>query len=66
MCAVIVLFNALLLVYTAIIAPVQICLWNDDDPCSRIPTLFFDAAVDIFFLVHIHSHTHACVNKEVE
>jgi hypothetical protein len=46
-----VLCNAVFLVYTAIIAPVQICLWNYDDPCKSIATLYFDTFVDIFFLV---------------
>jgi hypothetical protein len=43
--------NALLLVYTGVIAPLQICLWTYDDPCNKFPTLFFDVFVDCFFLV---------------
>jgi hypothetical protein len=51
MLAVMVMCNAVFLAYTAAIAPVQICLWNYDDPCNSIATLYFDAFVDIFFLV---------------
>ena len=40
-----------LLLYTAIIVPVQICMWNYDDPCHIFPTLQFDIIVDTFFLV---------------
>ncbi len=29
------LVKTILLVYTAIIIPVQICLWNYDDSCNR-------------------------------
>ena len=43
--------NGGLLFYTAIIVPVQICLWNYDDPCNIFPTLPFDIVVDTFFLV---------------
>jgi hypothetical protein len=40
-----------LLLYTAVLAPVQVCLWDYDDPCNAFPTLYFDVAVDAFFLV---------------
>jgi hypothetical protein len=40
-----------LLAYTAIIVPVQLCLWSYEDPCNIFPTLFFDVFVDSFFLV---------------
>ncbi len=43
--------SAMLLFYTAIIAPVQICFWNYDDPCNKFPTLYFDVYVDSFFVV---------------
>ncbi len=43
--------NAVLLVYTLILVPVQICLWNYDDPCNKFPTLYFDVIVDTFFMV---------------
>jgi hypothetical protein len=42
-----------LLVYTAIIVPVQLCIWTYDDPCIIFPTLPFDIAVDAFFLVEV-------------
>ena len=45
------LVSGLLLLYTAILAPVQICLWNYDDPCNAFPTLYFDVIVDAFFIV---------------
>jgi len=48
-----VLVCGLLLLYTAIVAPVQICMWAYDDPCNRFPTLEFDVFVDSFFLAEI-------------
>ena len=44
--------SALLLLYTSVIVPVQILIWNYDDPCVMFPTLFFDMFVDVFFVVH--------------
>ena len=43
--------SGLLLFYTAIIVPVQLCLWSYDDPCNAFTTLYFDVLVDSFFLV---------------
>jgi hypothetical protein len=43
--------SALLLLYTAVIAPAQIFLWDSSDPCNKFPTLYFDVFVDSFFLV---------------
>ncbi len=45
------LISGLLLLYTALICPVQICMWNYDDPCNTFPTLRFDIFVDCFFMV---------------
>jgi hypothetical protein len=44
-------FNGLFLLYTALIVPVQICLWDYSDPCNKFPTLEIDLLVDTFFLV---------------
>ena len=43
--------SGLALLYTAAVVPVQIFLWDYDSACNRFPTLFFDIAVDSFFLV---------------
>ncbi len=43
--------SAIFLLYTAVIVPIQICLWTNDDPCTIFPTLFFDVIVDVFFMV---------------
>ncbi len=44
--------SGLLLFYTAIIAPVQVFIWEfDEEECDTFPTLLFDVVVDIFFLV---------------
>jgi hypothetical protein len=48
-----------LLFYTAIIVPVQICLWSYDDPCNTFTTLYFDVIVDTFFLVKATSNARA-------
>ena len=45
--------NAFFLIYTTVMVPVQICLWNYDDPCNRFPTLYFDVMVDAFFMVGV-------------
>ena len=45
------LCNGVFLLYTAVIVPVQICMWNYDDPCNKFPTLYFDIGVDSFFMV---------------
>jgi hypothetical protein len=42
-----------LLIYTAMVAPVQLCLWDYDNPCNKFPTLYFDVFVDIYFLVRV-------------
>ena len=39
------------LVYTAMVVPVQIFLWDNSEPCNMFPTLYFDLVVDTFFLV---------------
>ena len=49
--AVMLLTSGLLLFYTAVIVPVQICMWSYDNPCNAFPTLPFDIIVDSFFLV---------------
>ena len=43
--------SAILLLYTAVIVPVQICMWTYDNPCKIFPTLYFDLFVDTFFMV---------------
>ncbi len=45
------LISGLLLLYTALLSPVQICMWNYTDPCNTFPTLRFDVLVDCFFMV---------------
>ncbi len=57
-CAVEMSLSGLLLFYTALIAPVQICLWNYDDACNIFPTLYFDVAVDSFFVVRVTDFSH--------
>ncbi len=44
--------SGLLLLYTAIIAPVQVFVWEfNEEECNVFPTLYFDIFVDIFFMV---------------
>jgi hypothetical protein len=41
-----------LLLYTAIISPAQVFLWEfKEDECNVFPTLYFDIFVDFFFMV---------------
>ncbi len=45
--------SGILLLYTAVIAPAQVFIWEfDDEQCNYFPTLYFDIFVDLFFLVH--------------
>ncbi len=43
--------SGVFLLYTAVVAPIQLFLWNYDDPCNIFPTLYLDLVVDLFFLV---------------
>ena len=43
--------SASLLLYSAVIVPFQICMWDYTDPCHTVPTLRFDMFVDAFFMV---------------
>ena len=43
--------SAVLLAYSAVVVPFQICMWDYSDPCNTFPTLNFDMFVDTFFLV---------------
>jgi hypothetical protein len=55
-CIAVMLFcNAIFLIYTAIISPAQIFLWDNEDDCNTFPTLFLDLCVDSFFMVIILS-----------
>ena len=47
----ILLLSGALLLYTALVVPVQILVWDYSDPCRMFPTLYFDLGVDTFFLV---------------
>ena len=42
-----------LLFYTSMVVPVQIFMWDYSDPCNIFPTLYFDLAVDFFFMVSL-------------
>jgi hypothetical protein len=46
--------SGLLLLYTAIIAPAQVFVWEfKEEECNVFPTLYFDIVVDLFFMVII-------------
>ena len=49
--AVMLFLNALFLLYTAILSPAQIFLWDNDDDCNMFPTLYLDLCIDSFFMV---------------
>jgi hypothetical protein len=52
--AAIVFLSGAFLLYTAVIAPAQIFLWEIDEvECKTFPTLYFDIFVDAFFLVRL-------------
>jgi hypothetical protein len=43
--------SGVVLFYTALVVPIQIFLWENNDPCTLFPTLRIDIFVDTFFLV---------------
>jgi hypothetical protein len=46
--------SGVFLLYTAVVAPVQIFLWDfDEAECKTFPTLYFDLFVDAFFIVRL-------------
>jgi hypothetical protein len=49
--AVMLFTSGMLLLYTAIVVPFQILLWDYSNPCRMFPTLYLDMLVDTFFLV---------------
>ena len=49
--AVMLFVSASLLLYSAVIVPFQICMWDYTNPCNIFPTLRFDMCVDTFFMV---------------
>ena len=49
--AVMLFVSAILLLYSAVVVPFQICMWDYSDPCNTFPTLDFDMFVDTFFVV---------------
>ena len=63
--AVMLLLNALFLLYTATIVPVQIFLWDYSELCIMFPTLYFDLAVDTFFLVMSPSRILKCIHAHI-
>jgi hypothetical protein len=47
--------SGVLLLYTAIVAPVQVFVWEfNEEECNVFPTLYFDIVVDVFFMVRLH------------
>ncbi len=49
--AVTLFLTGILLLYTAVVVPVQIFVWSYDNPCNKFPTLYLDNFVDAFFIV---------------
>ena len=47
------IFTAIFLAYTAIVTPPVIAYCWNDPPCAPVPTLEFEVAIDIFFLLDI-------------
>ena len=45
--------SGMFLLYTAIVVPVQMFMWDYTDPCHTFPTLFADVFIDSYFLVSI-------------
>jgi hypothetical protein len=43
--------SGVLLLYTAVIAPIQMLMWDPGNQCKMFPTLYIDVLVDLFFMV---------------
>jgi hypothetical protein len=52
------LISGVFLVYTAIVVPAQIFVWNYSDPCNPFPTLRLDIFIDTFFMVNNSKYLH--------
>ena len=60
--AVMLVISGTLLLYTAIIAPAQIFLWEfKEEECNVFPTLYFDIFVDLFFMVSLLKHQSSAI-----
>ncbi len=44
--------SCILLLYTALIVPMQLTFWQNDDPCVVAPTLYLDLFADVYFLAY--------------
>jgi hypothetical protein len=53
--------SGLLLVYTALVVPIQMLLWDYSNQCIMFPTLYIDMMVDSFFLVKFNSFKFVCL-----
>lgn len=42
--------SAMLLVYCIGVVPIQLSFWSNLTTCQRVPTMFFDMFVDLFFM----------------
>ena len=60
--AAVVLLSGALLLYTAAVVPVQLFMWDYEDPCNKFPTLYFDVAADSFFLVRVAIFLSPCLS----
>jgi len=58
--------TSLFLAYTAVFTPPMIALFWLEDPCTPIPTLWFDVIVDSFFIIDIILSFHTGVYIEGE
>ena len=66
MMAAIVFLSGTFLLYTAVISPAQIFLWESDETeCKVFPTLYFDLFVDTFFIVSFPFYHAAVCNRNV-
>jgi hypothetical protein len=45
------LISGVFLLYSSVVVPFQIFMWDYSDACNTFPTLMLDVAIDTFFMV---------------
>ena len=49
------LISGIFLLYSSVVVPFQIFMWDYSDACNTFPTLILDVCIDTFFMVILKS-----------
>jgi hypothetical protein len=50
-CAAMLFISGVFLLYSSVVVPFQIFMWDYSDACHLFPTLLLDVGIDTFFMV---------------